>query len=101
MTFVREHILKRFTRGRGWSRARKEHLKRQPDCQVCGTRRRREVHHIRDVSTYPDLELVPSNLITLCGRDHLVFGHLANWRSINPAVVGDAADWRQKIRERR
>jgi hypothetical protein len=42
---------------------------------------------------YPQLELDPSNLITLCeikGRDHhLLIGHLDDWESYNPNVRSD------------
>jgi hypothetical protein len=63
-----------------------------------------EVHHIRDFCREPELELAPENLITLCGgatRCHFVFGHLGNWQSINPCVVGDAEHFGNKIRNRR
>lgn len=104
MSFVREHIVKRFTRSRGWSKVRKAHIKEHPFCAACGTKRKLEVHHIADFSEHPQLELNPENLITLCSagtRCHLTFGHLGLYRSINPAVVVDSALYRVKVKNRR
>lgn len=95
MGFIREQIVKRATRASGWSRVRKNHIKRQPICAACGRDDGLEVHHIQDFSTSPELELEPTNLVTLCDkamRCHLTFGHLGNWKSINPDVKKDS-DW--------
>jgi hypothetical protein len=52
-----------------------------------------EVHHIRPFHLYPQLELEPGNLITLCERDgrdcHFTFGHFHNWANLNLNVVAD------------
>ena len=104
MSFLREHVVKKFTRSSGWSKTRKQHIKANPLCAACGSKRKLEVHHIRDVSTAPDLELEPSNLITLCRAGtqcHLTFGHLGNWKSINPCVEEDAEWFLEKTRNRR
>lgn len=101
MSFFREHIVKRFTRSRGWSRVRREHIKKNPECAVCGKSRGLEVHHVLDFSNHPELELEPTNLMTLCRTDHLVFGHLKSWKSINPYLRYDAEVWNQKIKGRR
>jgi 5-methylcytosine-specific restriction protein A len=61
------------------------------------------VHHIRPFHTHPELELEPSNLITLCesGRRgvhcHLLFGHLGSFRRVNPMVHEDVKRWRAKL----
>ncbi len=87
-----------------WPTVRKHHLERQPCCQVCGSDKGLEVHHIRPFHLHPKLELDPANLITLCegtrGGCHFLFGHLENWHSFNPNVVSDAAAWREKIAHR-
>lgn len=81
-----------------WSHVRKEHLSLQPSCQMCGTTDRLQVHHIRPFHLHPELELVQSNLITLCekrGHDcHFVAGHFHNWRAFNPDVIADVAHYR-------
>ena len=90
-----------------WPRVRREHLKRFPACAVCGeTKNQIEVHHRRMFSTNPELELDPSNLITLCesGKNgivcHRAFGHLGSYQSINESVEEDARVWRTKISNR-
>jgi 5-methylcytosine-specific restriction protein A len=103
MTF-RELVLKPVTRSRGWSRVRREHLRWHPRCAVCGRESGLEVHHIKDVSNNPELELEPGNLVTLCSgstKCHFVFGHLGSWKSINPDVMTDAAVYCMKMRNRR
>lgn len=100
---IREYIFKPLTRSWGWSKVRKTHKKKNPFCAVCGSKKGVEVHHIYDFSTRPELELDLDNLISLCRpkRCHFLFGHLNNWKSINPYICWDARIWRQKIKERR
>ena len=43
----------------------KIHLKKHPLCEICG-KRTNQVHRIRPFHLYPDDELEPTNLITLC-----------------------------------
>jgi 5-methylcytosine-specific restriction enzyme A len=94
MSFLRECVLKPLTRSGGWWSVRARHLERQPTCRVCGRKTRLEVHHIKDYSTYPELELDPANLITLCRNGtqcHLAIGHLGDWKRANSKVAVDAA----------
>lgn len=88
-----------------WPKVRAAHLKKEPDCQVCGKRADVDVHHIVPVHVpIPDggrsLELEPTNLITLCAVHHLWHGHLGRWDSWNLDVRLDAAQMREKIRNR-
>jgi 5-methylcytosine-specific restriction protein A len=104
MSFIREHIIKRATRSSGWSKVRKDHIKRFPVCAACGTKRKLEVHHIKDFSSNPELELDPDNLITLCRSGtqcHLTFGHLGSWKSINLEAVSDSTWFKEKVKKRR
>ena len=104
MGFIREHVIKRLTRSKGWRKVRNEHIARHPVCAVCGRRKKLEVHHIEDFSTNPELELDPNNLLTLCRGTfncHLLLGHLASWRSINPDVLADCISLSGKIQNRR
>ena len=91
-------------RSRRWPACRRAHLKRQPVCQACGSRKNLEVHHRLPFHLFPELELVQENLITLCedpGKNcHFMFGHLYSWHAYNPSVVEDAALWREKIATR-
>lgn len=84
-----------------WSKLRKEHLKKEPCCQACGSCVKPEVHHIKPFHLHPELELDPDNLITLCDKYcHFIFGHLMNWKSYNPEVRQDAQEYRKKILHR-
>jgi len=52
-----------------WRKLRAEHLRRQPNCVVCG-RPGKVVDHIKPVRTYPELRLDPRNLQTMCVSCH-------------------------------
>lgn len=81
-----------------WQRVRREHLEREPACAACGRRKDLEVHHVLPYHKFPELELEPSNLLTLCNSPcHLVFGHLMNWRRTNSQVRNDAARYLQRV----
>jgi 5-methylcytosine-specific restriction endonuclease McrA len=90
-------VAHRYGRARSpeWPRVAHEHLSHEPACAVCGHRGRGlQVHHIKPFHLYPELELDPKNLITLCeikGRTHhLLIGHLDDWESYNKRVREDA-----------
>lgn len=84
-----------------WRTVRKRFLSDHNKCEVCGTTKDLEVHHIVPVHIDPTLELEESNLITLCGKScHLLFGHFMDWKSHNPEVVKDCSVLKEKIRNR-
>jgi len=92
-SLVREAV-KRRTRSPRWRSTERTYLALFPTCAACGGKRMLQVHHEKPVSTHPELELAPSNLITLCMGSmvcHFVLGHLGNWRQSNPYVRQDAA----------
>ncbi len=96
------HIARKYRceRSPSWPRVEREHLLREPACAACGHKRVLQVHHIKPFHLYPQLELDPSNLITLCevpGRDHhLLLGHLGNWEAYNPHVRNDVKRFYRK-----
>lgn len=102
----REHVVKRFFEKRSskWPKTRKTYLLENPHCANCGKKKKfgMQVHHIIPFHVDPTLELVPSNLLTLCDnpRCHLDKGHLGYFRSWNVNVVRDCAQWRKKYRTR-
>lgn len=107
---VRDRLAGKVPRGKkrsgGWPTVRKRHLAKHPACEVCGGKKKLEVHHIRPFHVHPELELDPKNLITLCetGKHgvscHLWFGHLGNFTTrYNLDVYQDAADWDEKVNE--
>lgn len=99
---IRDFILGLPRRSPRWPALRAKHLKAQPTCQACGGTSRLEVHHIESFHTRPDLELDPSNLITLCeagANCHFTFGHLRDWMVVNPHVEQDVFIYLSRIRQ--
>jgi hypothetical protein len=90
-------------RMQGWAKIRKEHLQRQPVCQICGTKVRLAVHHIVPIWVRPDLEGLTTNMITLCENSktifcHFTFGHLGKWKRWNEDIEADAITFAEKIK---
>jgi hypothetical protein len=78
-------------RSPGWEKVRKTHLKDFPACAACGkVDKGNEVHHVIPFNLEPSKELDPANLLTLCERHHLVFGHFDNFANYNRNVVYSA-----------
>ena len=108
LIYMREQMIGKIPKGakrsNKWPQVRSAHLKSQPICQVCGGKKNLQVHHIKAFHIHPELELEPSNLITLCEEasknDHLLFGHLRSFKSINEKVMEDVVLWRGKIKNR-
>jgi len=100
---ITEYLAGMPARSPRWSGVRGAHLKRNPTCAACGTRDKLEVHHIHPFHLFQNLELEPSNLLTLCetgGNCHIMLGHLKNWKSYNLGVRKDAEVLLQKIKAR-
>lgn len=82
-----------------WPKVRAAWLKKHPECALCGGTEKLEVHHMVAFHLDPSRELDPKNFITLCEAKHngvnchLAWGHLGNFKKINPSVVKDAASW--------
>ena len=68
-------------RSSGWANFRKTYIKDK--CEVCGAKYFLELHHIIPFWVSPELELFPSNVVTLCRKHHLEWGHLFSFRSYN------------------
>ncbi len=91
------------TRRHEWTRVREAHLEQHPVCEVCGGSVELNVHHIKPYHLFPELELQPINLITLCTSKksgvncHLWFGHLGDWKLYNPEVLRDVQRWKMKL----
>lgn len=88
-------------RSNHWPTVRAAHLAKENFCQACGGVDHLEVHHIIPVHIDPALELVESNLITLCMQSghscHFIFGHLFSWKRYNKDVRLDVAGILNKI----
>lgn len=94
-------------RSREWSKVRNQYLKQHSACEVCGSKKDVQVHHIKPFHSHPELELDPSNLITLCVSKywgfscHLAVGHGGNWKWENPFVWEDIETIRQIMYDRK
>jgi 5-methylcytosine-specific restriction enzyme A len=78
-----------------WPALRKSFLKTHPACAACGTNQKLEIHHCVPFHIDKTLELVESNLITLCDGPngcHFHIGHLNDWKLANPNVIQDALE---------
>lgn len=102
-----------------WPQAEKDHLAKEPCCQVCGGKKQRNVHHKKPYHLFPELELADgtgrwcqlkdaagrfiNNLITLCNakRCHITFGHGADFKAYNPDVEADVTHARRMIENRK
>lgn len=89
-----------------WPAMRRQWLEAHPTCAACGGRDHLEVHHQKPFHLHPELELEPSNLITLCerpGREcHYLWGHNGeSWSEFNPEVVADTAAELKRLEKRR
>ncbi len=67
-----------------WRALRLAFVRKNPTCRVCGRTRKLEVHHKQPFHLFPELELVESNLMTLCQgasgvNCHLIAGHGCDW----------------------
>lgn len=78
------------SRSSAWPHVRLEHLKIEPFCQACGDTVFLTVHHVLPFHLFKNLELDPTNLITLCENPgfncHYFFGHNRNWHRYVPDV---------------
>jgi 5-methylcytosine-specific restriction enzyme A len=87
-----------------WPALARKHLREHPACEACGEKNNVVPHHKKPVHLFPDLELDPTNLVTLCESAnlncHLCFGHLRLWKSFNASVMEDVAAYRKRIENR-
>lgn len=79
-----------------WPAVEHAHRKLFPTCAACGTGLSIQVHHCLPFHLHPELELDPTNLISLCEKAggpecHYNIGHHRNWKGYNPDVRADSA----------
>ena len=94
---IREKI-KSFKRSSRWDEVRDDFIRKNPKCFCCGSSKKLQVHHITPFSNNPELELVESNLISLCmdkNECHLNIGHGGSFKFYNPNVIEDSIAYRQ------
>lgn len=78
-----------------WRRVRALWLREHPSCAACGGTEALEVHHLRPYHLFPELELDPANLLSLCDAPsrscHRRVGHAYRWDLWVPTARQDAA----------
>ena len=77
-----------------WPVVRTAHLHDSPNCAACGGNLHVQVHHIEPFNEKPELELEPTNLISLCmglHECHIRIGHGGSFDHFNPRAKVDAA----------
>ena len=77
-----------------WSAFRKTYIKKE--CEICRARYFLELHHCIPFWKEPELELFPSNVVTLCRKHHYELGHFFSWKSYNI----DIRLWCDKIKNK-
>jgi 5-methylcytosine-specific restriction protein A len=76
---------------------RAAHLLKEPSCRGCGGTDGLEVHHLYPFHAFPEREMDPTNLQTLCRQGpggmncHHVLGHGGCWVDWSPSSVENAA----------
>ena len=77
-----------------WRTVEKHFLESHGTCAACGGKEKLNVHHISPFHLFPERELDPNNLITLCMGKlecHFHLGHGKNFKMYVPNVRGLAA----------
>ena len=83
-----------------WRNLSKTTRKEVGHCEACGSKWFLAVHHIIPFHLAPEKELDRENCIVLCGKCHLILGHLRYWKSWNESIKADAAALLKLIRDR-
>lgn len=78
-----------------WAALRDKYVQANPRCEACGSIRRLNVHHVAPFHLYPERELDPTNLITLCREHHFQLGHHRDWKFENPNCRNEVAAYRR------
>lgn len=102
-----------------WDKVRDDFIKLNPCCAVCGSTKNLQVHHKKPFHLFPELELDPNNLVTLCegkkpglvkrfllaahmvaedpGNHHLNIGHNGHFKDYNPNIDSDIQKYKNII----
>jgi hypothetical protein len=78
----------------------KEYKKLHPACEISGSLKHVEPHHIFPVHLYPEKADDPTNFICLTRWLHFWLAHLGSWFSFNINIKADAEILKKKIENR-
>lgn len=85
-----------------YRKASKE-FKKGKVCELTGTKKKLQTHHIYPVWLFPEKEMDKDNWVVLSGAKikgvipHQWFGHYGDYRKYNPNIREDIKLWKQKI----
>jgi len=88
-----------------WQTYRNIYVIDHPICVCCESEKNLVVHHIIPFYIAPHLELVESNLVTLCESKkygvncHLLFGHFGNYQRFNPMALATVHYWNSILKD--
>jgi len=83
-----------------WPEVEKAFRKLHPRCEVCGTDKDINIHHLKSFATHPELELDFDNLWTVCRIHHFWLCHLGSWASLDENAKADCLALADKIKHR-
>ena len=69
-------MVKNWRNSRDWRICKVIVKRRDKVCQICGTRKSREVHHLNSARYFPEQRLDPENCIVLCTVCHRHMFHV-------------------------
>lgn len=69
-----------------WPEFRRKNIKHE--CEYCQSTFFLELHHIKPFWQFPELELDPTNVCTLCRKCHFLLAHFEDWASWNENIIG-------------
>lgn len=93
------HVTTGKKRSSQWRKVEKKFLDDNCFCEACGSHNNLQVHHIEPFHLYPELELDPNNLITLCmdtHECHFRLAHGGNFRKFCPEIKEYARQLKNK-----
>jgi 5-methylcytosine-specific restriction enzyme A len=99
---VRREAHKETSRSPHWAAVRDKFLEENPRCAACDSETHPQVHHMKPFHLHPELELDPSNFITLCmdvNECHIKVGHGGSFQAYNPNVKEDAENFKVATRD--
>jgi hypothetical protein len=84
-----------------WPKKEKEFKSAHPECSCCLSKNNLQVHHKKPYHTNPELELVDSNLMTVCRYCHFVICHENNWSNVVVDVEHQAKNHLERVNHHR
>lgn len=81
-------------------KAMNEYRKKHPKCEITGSDKGVQIHHVIPVWANPDLADDPDNFIALSSKAHihLIYGHAGNFRTRYVSNIKDIAEHTRRMK---